>query len=184
MRRSDVPATIGLIERALALLSDTHGCDHVCGPPRLLVPGTGDLDAAVAAFEQGLAAAERVDDRASGALIEARAALQAMQGDLERTLAALRPLAEELETLGDEEPLAEVLFLLGQHLSWAEQDATEVLEHGARLAHKLGNLRLEASCIGWLCIDAFWYHAPLEEGLELCAPPTGRTPGQRSAGYS
>ncbi len=172
MRRSDVPATIGLIERALALLSDTHGLR-----PRLLAHlgysfrDTGDLDAAVAAFEQGLAAAERVDDRASGALIEARiAALQAMQGaTLERTLAALRPLAEELQTLGDEEPLAEVLFLLGQHLSWAEEDATEVLEHGARLAHKLGNLRLEASCIGWLCIDAFWYHAPLEEGLELCA---------------
>jgi tetratricopeptide (TPR) repeat protein len=61
-----------------------------------------------------------------------------------------------------------VLFLVGQYTSWAEQDATEVLEHGARLAHKLGNLRLEASCIGWLSIDAFWYHAPLEEGLELC----------------
>ena len=172
MRRSDVPATIGLIERALALLSDTHGLR-----PRLLAHlgysfrDTGDLDAAVAAFEQGLAAAERVDDRASGALIEARiAALQAMQGaTLESDARGSPPARRGARTLGDEEPLAEVLFLLGQHLSWAEQDATEVLEHGASLAHKLGNLRLEASCIGWLCIDAFWYHAPLEEGLELCA---------------
>jgi tetratricopeptide (TPR) repeat protein len=171
MRLSDVPATIGLIERALALLPDAHRLR-----PRLLAHlgysfrDRGDLDAAAAAFEQGLAAAERVDDRASGALIEARvAALRGMQGaTVEATLAALRPLAEELETLGDEESLAEVLFLVGQYTSWAEQDATEVLEHGARLAHKLGNLRLEASCIGWLSIDAFWYHAPLEEGLELC----------------
>lgn len=172
MRRSDVPATIGLIERALALLSDTHELR-----PRLLahlgysLRDRGDLDAATAAFEQGLEAAERVGDRATGALIEARiAALRAMQGGtLEEALAVLRPLAEELEALGDEEHLAEVLFLLGQHLSWAEQDARDVLEHGASLAHRLGNLRLEASCIGWLCIDAFWYEARLEEGLELCA---------------
>ena len=172
MRRSDVPATIGLIERALALLSDTHELR-----PRLLahlgysLRDRGDLEAAAAAYEQGRATAERLGDRATGVLIEARVlALQGMQGaSLEKTLAGLRPLADELETIGDAEPLAEVLFLLGQHLSWAGEDATGVLERGASLAHKLGNLRLEASCIGWLCVDAFWYDAPVDEGLELCA---------------
>ena len=89
------------------------------------------------------------------------------------------------KTLGDEEPLAEVLFLLGQHLSWAEQARRRFSSTEPSLAHKLGNLRLEASCIGWLCIDAFWYHAPLEEELELCARLLDRrTPGQRPAGYS
>src|SRR5207244_10306303 len=119
----------------------------------------GDLDAAATAFENGLAAADIVGDRGAGALIEARiAALRTMRGGaMDEALAVLRPRADELEALGDEEGLAEVLFLLGQQVSWADGDATDVLERGAAIAGKLGNLRLEASCIGWLCLDAFWY---------------------------
>src|SRR5207249_1353310 len=53
--------------------------------------------------------------------------------------------------------------------SWADGDATDVFERGAAIARKLGNLRLEASCIGWLCIEAFWYDGSIEHGLKLCA---------------
>jgi tetratricopeptide (TPR) repeat protein len=84
-------------------------------------------------------------------------------------LADIRASADELEALGDEEGLAEVLFLLGMHLSWTDTDSTEELERAAEIAHKVGNLRLEAACIGWLCIDAFWYDASVEEGLAISA---------------
>jgi tetratricopeptide (TPR) repeat protein len=88
---------------------------------------------------------------------------------MEDGLAALRRHTAELEELGDTESLAEALFLLGMHLSWNDAEATEALEKGARIAHGLGNLHLEAACIGWLCVDAFWYDASVDSGLELCA---------------
>jgi class 3 adenylate cyclase/tetratricopeptide (TPR) repeat protein len=172
MRRSDVAATIGLSERALTLLPETHEMQ-----PRLLLNlgqslhERGDLDEAETAYDDGLVAANLADDRGVGALIEARkAALRTMRGGtMDEGRETLHRLAEELEARGDEAALGEVLFLLGQHVSWTDDDPSEVLEQGARIAHELGNPRLEAACIGWLCIDAFWYDRPVEEGLRLCA---------------
>jgi tetratricopeptide (TPR) repeat protein len=172
MQRADVAATIGLTERALALLPEVHELR-----PGLLsdlgysLRERGDLDAAAVAFENGLVAADGVGDRAARALIGARiAALQTMRGGtMDEGLAILHANVEELEALGDEGALAEVLFLLGYHISWTDGDATDVLERGAAIARRLGNLRLEASCIGWLCVDAFWYEGSIEEGLSLCS---------------
>ena len=172
MKRADVAATIGLTERALALLPEKHELR-----PGLLSDlgysfrERGDLDAAEATFVTGLAAADDVGDRAARALIGARiAALRTMRGGtMDEALAILNAGAEELEALGDEEGLAEVLFLLGNHISWTDGDSTDVLERGAAIAAKLGNLRLEASCIGWLCVDAFWNDGSVEEGLRVCA---------------
>lgn len=177
MQRADVAATMGLSERALALLPEEHELR-----PRLLSDlgysfrERGDLDAAETAFENGLVTADAVGDRAAGALIEARiASLRTMRGGtMDEALATLHRLAEELEALGDEESLAEVLFLLGQCTSWTDDDPRAILERGAAIARKLGNLRLEASCIGWLCIDAFWYDKSVEDGLALCARLLGR----------
>jgi tetratricopeptide (TPR) repeat protein len=171
-RRADVSAAIGLSERALTLLPETHELR-----PRLLADlghslvERGDLDDAKTAYEGGLVAANLAGDRAAGALIEARkTALQTMRGGLmDDAVTTLRPLAAELEELGDEEALAEVLYFLGQHISWTDGDPTEELERAARIANMLGNLRLEASVIGWLCVDAFWYEGSVDDGLKLCA---------------
>ena len=172
MGRADVSATIGLTERALALLPE----DHELRPGLLSGLGytfreRGDLDAAETAFDKGLVASETVGDRAAAALIEARvAALRTMRGGtMDEALASLSPLAEELKALGDEEGLAEVLYLLAQHISWTDGDPTDALERAARIAHELGNLRLEAACIAWLSVDAFWYDRPVQEGLAICA---------------
>jgi class 3 adenylate cyclase/tetratricopeptide (TPR) repeat protein len=182
MRRADVRATIGLTERALALLPEKHALR-----PRLLSDlgfsfrERGDLDEAQRAFESGLAAANEVGDRQSAALTEARlAALRTMRGGMmEDGMLILSTRREELEGLGDQEALAEALFLLGQHLTWTDDDATEALEEGARIARDVGNLRLESACIGWLCVDCFWNDGAVEEGLALCArlldrPDVGR----------
>ena len=171
-RRADVSAAIGLSERALTLLPQTHELR-----PRLLAElghslvERGNLDEAQAAYDDGLVAANLAGDRAAGALIEARkAALQTMRGGLmDDAVATLRPRAAELEELGDEEALAEVLYLLGQHISWTDGDPTDDLERAAGIANTLGNLRLEAAVIGWLCVDAFWYGGSVDDGLKLCA---------------
>ena len=171
-RRADVSAAIGLSERTLILLPETHELR-----PRLLADlghslvERGDLDEAETAYEGGLVAANLTGDRAAGALIEARkAALQTMRGGrMDDAVTTLRPRAAELEELGDEEALAEVLYLLGQHISWTDGDPTEELERAALIANILGNLQLEASAIGWLCIDAFWYGGSIHDGLKLCA---------------
>ena len=171
-RRADVSAAIGLSERALSLLPETHELR-----PRLLADlghslvERGDLDEAETAYDDGLAAANLAGDRAAGALIEARkATLQTMRGGLmDDAVATLRPRVEELEELGDEEALAEVLYLLGQHISWTDGDPTDDLERAAGIANTLGNLGLEAAVIGWLCVDAFWYEGSVDDGLKLCA---------------
>jgi tetratricopeptide (TPR) repeat protein len=172
MRRADVSATIGLAERALALLPE----DHELRPELLSGLGyafreRGDLDAAASAFEKGLVASEAVGDRTAAALIEARvAALRTMRGGtMDEALASLRPRAEELEALGDQEGLAEVLYLLAQHISWTDGDPTDALERAIRIAHERGNSRLESACIAWLSVDAFWYDRPVQEGLAICA---------------
>ena len=171
-RRADVSAAIGLSERALTLLPQTHELR----PSLLSELGQsfrerGNLDEAEAAFDDGLLAANLAGDRAAGALIEARkAALQTMRGGLmDDAVATLRPRVAELELLGDEEALAEVLYLLGQHISWTDGDPTDDLERAAEIANTLGNLRLEAAVIGWLCVDAFWYGGSVDDGLKLCA---------------
>ena len=171
--RADVSAAIGLSERALALLPETHelrprlalGARTVV--PRAWRPRRGSKRA----YDDGLVAANLAGDRAAGALIEARkAALQTMRGGLmDDAVATLRPRAEELEELGDEEALAEVLYLLGQHISWTDGDPTDDLERAAGIANTLGNLRLEAAVVGWLCVDAFWYEGSVDDGLKLCA---------------
>ena len=104
---------------------------------------------------------------------------------MDDAVATLRPRAEELEQLGDEEALAEVLYLLGQHISWTDGDPTDELERAARIANTLGNLRLEAAVISWLCVDAFWYDGSVDDGLKLCARlSTVRTPAAKQAGCS
>ena len=171
-RRADVSAVIGLSKRALALLPETHELR-----PRLLgelghsLVERGNLDEAQAAYDDGLVAASLAGDRAAGALIEARkATLQTMRGGLmDDAVTSLRRCTAELEELGDEEALAEVLYLLGQHISWTDGDPTGDLERAAGIANALGNLRLEAAVVGWLCVDAFWYEGSVDDGLKLLA---------------
>ena len=171
-RRADASAAIGLSKRALALLPETHELR-----PRLLgelghsLVERGNLDEAQAAYDDGLVAANLAGDRAAGALIEARkATLQTMRGGLmDDAVTSLHRCTSELEELGDEEALAEVLYLLGQHISWTDGDPTRDLERAAGIANALGNLRLEAAVVGWLCVDAFWYEGSVDDGLKLLA---------------
>jgi predicted ATPase/class 3 adenylate cyclase len=172
VRRSDVEATIGLTERALTMLPEQHELrGRLLSELGSSYRERGDLDAAQQAFERGLFAASESGDRAAVALIEARmAALATTRGGLmDESLAVLRSRTEELERLGDEEGLAQALYLLGMHIGWTDGDPTDALEHGARIARELGNLRLEAACIDWLSIDAFWYDASVDEALKLCS---------------
>ena len=55
------------------------------------------------------------------------------------------------------------------HISWTDGNPHDTLEDGARIAREIGNLGLEASCIGWLAIDAFYYDVSVDDGLELVA---------------
>ena len=172
VRRSDVTATIGLTERALALLPDRHPLrGRLLSELGYSYRELGDLEAAQDSFEKGLVAARETGDRAAAALIEARmAALASMRGGtMDGALVVLRSRAEELEQLGDQEGLAETLHLLGMHISWTDGNPHDALENGARIAREIGNLGLEAACIGWLAIDAFWYDMSVDDGLLLVA---------------
>ena len=187
LERTDLPATTGLTERVLTLLPDKHPLrPRVLYDRAFVFQEGGDLVAALATLKDGLTASEDTGDRATGALIEAKiAALASMQGgSMEQGITELERLADELESLGDERGFAEVLYLLGQHLTWARGNETgqNPIERSASIAEKLGLQRLEASCISWIAVEAFWGDGRVEEGIDACNRILGR-PGTSRASY-
>ena len=139
---------------ACSRISDTR-CSSVATSTRL-----------EAAYDDGPDCGEAcAGDRAAGALIEARkATLQTMRGGLmDDAVTSLRRAAPRNWRNSETKRLwPKSLYLLGQHISWTDGDPTDDLERAAGIANTLGNLRLEAAVIGWLCVDAFWYEGSVD----------------------
>ena len=131
VRRSDVTATIGLTERALALLPDRHPQrGRLLSELGYSYRELGDLEAAQDSFERGPRRRDR-DRRSRSSCADrgedGRARQHAGRND-GRSPRRLRSRAEELERLGDQEGLAETLHLLGMHISWTDGDPRDALE--------------------------------------------------------
>ena len=186
LARVDMPATVALLERSLLLLpqDDSRRARFLCDLGYALRE-RGAFDAAEAALESAVTTAEEVGDPVSRALADARqTALRTQRGGgMENAVAKLKELTSELEELGDEAALAEVLYMSGQHLGWTGQEgsARAALETAAEIARRVGETRLEARTLGWIVIDAFWLRAPVEDGLRVCARELGRPGANRLA---
>ena len=173
VRRSDVAATIGLTERALALLPDRHRATRQTSlRARLLLSrarrsrgGTGSLREGPRRRRRERRSRRSCADRSENG----RAQEHARRDDGRGPRRPPRHWRRSSNGSATEEGLAETLYLLGMHISWTDGNPHDVLENGARIAVRLGNLGLEAACIGWLGIDAFWYDMSVDDGLELVA---------------
>ena len=164
--RSDVPATINLLERAVKLLPD------------------GDAEAVAIYPDLGTAVAEsgdlpRAEDlyRRAQELGDPRTALIARQrgiwNDLMRgasmaeALGPLEETVEKAEQLGDEAILAEGLMRLGVTASWlGENDrALTLLRRAVTDAKATGDPRILADATRWVALVLLWGSTPVGEAL-------------------
>ena len=164
--RSDVPATINLLERAVKLLPD------------------GDAEAVAIYPDLGTAVAEsgdlpRAEDlyRRARELGDPRTALIARQrgiwNDLMRgasmaeAVGPMEETVEEAERLGDESILAEGLTRLGVIASWlGENDrALTLLRRAVADAKTSGDPRILADATRWVALVLLWGSTPVGEAL-------------------
>jgi class 3 adenylate cyclase/tetratricopeptide (TPR) repeat protein len=172
--RSDAPAAISLLDRALAILPAHHTLRT-----RLLC----DL---------GLALTDRGDfTRAETVLSEARAAAEARNEPVLAAIAQLRwtfvrqlaggaPMAEaredvekvvkRLEQVPDEAALAEAYSMLGSLLMWtgACAEGIDALERSISLARQARVDEVASRSLFWLLVAALWGPMPVPEALALC----------------
>jgi class 3 adenylate cyclase/tetratricopeptide (TPR) repeat protein len=164
--RSDIPATINLLERSVRLLPD--------GDPEAvsLYPDHG----AALAESGDLPGAERLYRRAEDlgdphiALIarQRRIWTELMRGaSMEESRRPIEQTVEEAERLGDEAVLAEGLMRLGVLQSWlgANDRAEELLRRSIPHAQSVGDLRMLADARRWLAIVLLWGSTPVDEAL-------------------
>ena len=164
--RSDVPATINLLERAVKLLPD------------------GDAEAVAIYPDLGTAVAEsgdlpRAEDlyRRARELGDPRTALIARQrgiwndlmrgGSMAVAVGPIEETVEEAERLGDVSILAEGLTRLGVIASWlGENDrALTLLRRAVADAKTSGDPRILADATRWVALVLLWGSTPVGEAL-------------------
>jgi tetratricopeptide (TPR) repeat protein len=164
--RSDVPATINLLDRAVRLLPDENP-EAVALYPDLgaALSEGGDLAAADRLYRR----AEEIADRRTALIARQRRLwTETMRGT--SMAAAIRPIEEtvqEAEGLGDEAILGEGLMRLAVLQSWlgASADAEQLLRRAVTHAQAVGDLRTLDDARRWLAIVLLWGPTPVDEAL-------------------
>jgi class 3 adenylate cyclase/tetratricopeptide (TPR) repeat protein len=168
----DVSAAANLFRRAISLSEPAgrEGVEVLLELAFALVP-LGDLGEAGARYEEAVALAQRLGDRA----LELRA--QCYLGELrvtsDQSLTAAQALAvgheaiQELEPLGDDRALAAAwkLVAAGENLRGRWLGVERALEHVLEHARRVGDRTRETDALTLLGTSIFWGPTPLVEGL-------------------
>ena len=175
LARSDVPAAVSLLERAVFLLGE-GGCD----PTDVVVDlgralrDRGDLQEADAVLAAAIEAAEQAEDpilaeHARVELSDLRLNLD-VEIDFENVLALAEHAIATFESGGDERGLARALRLVAD-VHWARcrlGDWKEVMERALVHAQKAGDQREISEISSSLCAGALFGPTPVEDGIEYC----------------
>ena len=176
-RRGDVPATVSLLNQAVALLPE----DHPARPEVLLVlaealEGAGEVDQAATVIATAIDAAKRAGDvgRVAHAVL-GRLMLQSYT-ELETLLnegqREIENVFETFEQLGDDSGLA-IGWRLIAEISCTSGDCTsarDAIERAIEAARRAGEQRLEARALGRACWVVFFGPAPLDEVVAYIEP--------------
>jgi class 3 adenylate cyclase/tetratricopeptide (TPR) repeat protein len=161
-----------LLDRALSLVEpgDAESVELLLDLASALVD-SGDLRRARARFEEAVAVAEALHDRAlqiratvmfAQLRLSTDSSFTAQQG-LELGHASVR----ELESLGHEQGLVAAwnLLQMGENLRANWQGNAAALERVVEHAHAVGDLRREAEALRGLSASIFWGPTPISSGL-------------------
>ncbi len=168
----DDPASVRLLERALALIPEP---DHA---PVLLdladaLEAVGDLERCAVAASSALKLAQAAGDRriaARAQVLDLAVGMNRSKGeiDLASLDAAARPLLAELEALGDDEGMASALRLLGEANVNRFERASAYLERAVAVAERIGDRKGAAFAAGGLGLITVFGPVPAAEGIERC----------------
>jgi ATP/maltotriose-dependent transcriptional regulator MalT len=174
LARSDAPAAISLLDRALAVLPPQSPIR-----PKLLcdlgyaLGDRGEFARAEAVLSDARTAAEARNEPSLAAIASMRSTwVQLLAGEalMAESKDDFEQWVHTLEDVGDESAVAEAYSFLGTLLMWAGRcaDAMDALEHSASLARRVGADKIASRSLTWLIICAFWGPMPVADGLVLC----------------
>jgi class 3 adenylate cyclase/tetratricopeptide (TPR) repeat protein len=166
--RGDMPATINLLERAVALLPEgDNDALRVYPDLGLALSEVGELERAEAIY----AAAEAGDELTALRAHVRRLWLDLLRGSSQAAaLSEFEALLADAERLGDEALASEVLWRLGVLHSWigGRERAAELLRAAAERAEAIGDLRSKVQAVHWIALILLWGPTPVETALEEC----------------
>jgi tetratricopeptide (TPR) repeat protein len=174
LARSDAPAAINLLDRALAVLP----AESAIGPELLSELGValsdrGEFARAEAVLSEAGAVAEARGEPTLGAIASLRLTwVRLLSGgaEMEESKATIEEVVRTLERTGDEVGLAEAYSSLGTLMMWFGRcaEAADVLDRAASLAHRAGVGKVAARSLTWLLVSTFWGPTPVDDALVLC----------------
>ena len=167
--RADIPATINLLTRAVALLPDGDAGAVALYPDLgLAVAEGGDLRRA----EELYRTAEDVgDERTALRARQRRMWLQTLRGGSSaEAVGAIEATVAEAEQLGEQALLAEGLIRLGVLASWLgdNRKAGRLLRRALDQADSLGQRRLTSDALFSGLLVLLWGPTPVDQALEEC----------------
>jgi tetratricopeptide (TPR) repeat protein len=170
--RSDAPAAIGLLGRALNVLpQDSPLRPMLLSDLGLALSDRGDFARAEAVLAEAMAT--ETSEPALAVVAALRTTwlrLLAGGASMEVSKAEVEDLTRKLEEMDHEEGLAEAYSLLGTLLMWIGRcaEAMDLLERSASLARRVGADKVASRSFSWLLTAAFWGPMPIPDALALC----------------
>jgi class 3 adenylate cyclase/tetratricopeptide (TPR) repeat protein len=184
--RSDMPATVGLLRRASALLP-SGAPERLRLLPELAIAlgETGRFDEAKSVLEEAVEEARHGGDRAA----EGRARIEQLLLRLDdpegvtKAEAAVPALVSLFEELGDDQALARVWRLYGYvvSLGFRNADAAAAMERVLEHARRAGDKREEGLALFWIPSLTVFGPVPAEEGIRRCEALLEEAAGSTSA---
>jgi len=174
LARSDAPAAINLLDRALEVLP-------IASPRRpklqcdlgLALSDRGEFARAEAVLSEATTAAQAQNEPALAAIASLRSTwvrLLAGGASMEESKTEVENSVRRLEQMRHEGGLAEAYSFLGTMFMWTGQcaDAVEVLERSASLARSADADKVASRSLSWLLVSSFWGPMSVADGLLLC----------------
>jgi class 3 adenylate cyclase/tetratricopeptide (TPR) repeat protein len=164
--RADIPATIGLLERAVRLLPEDDP-DAIALLPDLAgaIAERGDLHRS----GELLDVAERLGDGRIALIARMRRIWNGIMlgGVVVEALEPMQAIAQEAERLDEDSILAEALMRMGVMTSWLGENARaeHLLRRSLELAQSVGAQRIAADARHWVALVLLWGPTPVDEAL-------------------
>jgi tetratricopeptide (TPR) repeat protein len=167
--RTDIPATINLLERSVRLLPD-QDADAVALYPTLAsaISEAGDFQRP----EELYRTAEELGDEVTALRARlGRIWLSLHRGaDMAAAVGPLEATVADAERLEDEATLADALRRSGVLAMWLgdNEKAEQLLRRALQHTESIGDVRLKSEAVFWIALVLLWGPTPVEKAIQEC----------------